>query len=271
MVIQVRGVPVFYEEAGAGRPLLMLHGWPLDHNYMMSDLEPVFETRVGWRRLYPDLPGMGRTPGAHWITGHEHMLDIVLGFMDAMAPGERIVAAGTSYGAKLARGLLQRRQAQMDGLLLLVPGLPEPENGQRPPHQVVARESGFEAALRPDERDLLTFLVVQNFEVLEYLRTLIGPAANLADQAALGRIKESFTFELDTLREPFLAPALMLCGRQDSWSGFHGAMRLLDDCPRGTLAVLDRAGHGLAREQRCLVHTLVGEWLDRVEEYVLAH
>jgi pimeloyl-ACP methyl ester carboxylesterase len=103
MVIHVRGVPVFYEEAGAGRPLLMLHGWPLDHNYMMSDLEPVFETRVGWRRLYPDLPGMGRTPGADWITGHEHMLDLVLDFMDAMAPGEPFVAASTSYGASLAR------------------------------------------------------------------------------------------------------------------------------------------------------------------------
>jgi pimeloyl-ACP methyl ester carboxylesterase len=159
MIIHVRGIPVFYEEAGAGRPLLMLHGWPLDHNYMMSDLEPVFENRTGWRRLYPDLPGMGRTPGADWITGHEHMLDIVVGFMDAMAPGERFVSGGTSYGASLARGLLQRRQAQLDGLLLLVPDFPEPENGQRPLHQVVAREPGFEAALRPDERDVLTFML----------------------------------------------------------------------------------------------------------------
>ncbi len=270
MVTQVQDIPVWYEEAGSGRPLLMLHGRPLDHHYMMSDLEPVFENRTGWRRLYPDLPGMGRTPGAHWITGHEHMVDIVLGFMDATAPGKRFVIAGTSYGALLARGLLQRQQTQLDGLLLLVPDFPEPENGQRPPHQVVARESGFEAALRPDEGDLLTSLPVQTFEVLEYLRTLIGPAASLADQAALGRIKEAFTFELAALREPFLAPALILCGRQDAWCGFHSAMRLLDDCPRGTLAILDRAGHGLAREQRYLLHTLVGEWLDRVEEYVLA-
>jgi pimeloyl-ACP methyl ester carboxylesterase len=114
-------------------------------------------------------------------------------------------------------------------------------------------------------------MVVQNFEVLGYLRTLIGPAASLANHAALERIKEAFTFELTRLREPYLAPTLMVCGRQDAWCGFHGAMRLLDDCPRGTLAILDRAGHGLAREQRRLVHTLVGEWLDRVEEYVLAH
>ena len=30
------------------------------------------------------------------------------------------------------------------------------------------------------------------------------------------------------------------------------------------------AGHGLAREQRRLLHALVGEWLDRVDEYGLA-
>jgi pimeloyl-ACP methyl ester carboxylesterase len=268
VVTQVRNIPVWYEEAGAGRPLLMLHGRPLDHHSMLKGLEPVFAGRTGWRRLYPDLPGMGRTPSADWITSHEHMLDIVLGFIDAVAPGERFVAAGLSYGAMLARGLLQHRQAQLDGLLLLVPALPEPENGQLPHHQVVRREFGFEAALRPDEQDLLDFLVVQNSEVLEDFRSVIQPAVRLADNAALGRITQALPFELTRLSEPFLAPALMLCGRQDHWCGFHGAMQLLDDCPRGTLAVLDRAGHALTSEQRHLTHTLVGEWLDRVEEYI---
>ena len=62
----------------------------------------------------------------------------------------------------------------------------------------------------------------------------------------------------------------MLCGRQDSACGFHGAAHLLDDCPRGTLAVLDRAGHALAGEQKTLFRALVSEWLDRVEEYAPA-
>ena len=267
MVIHVRGVPVFYEEAGAGRPLLVLHGKPLDHHYVAADMEPLFENRAGWRRLYPDLPGMGRTPGADWIKGEDHMLEIVSGFVDAVAPGERFVAAGTSAGGYLARGLLHRRQAQMDGLLLIVADLPEPENGQRPAHQVITREPGFEATLQPDERSLLNFLVVQDGKMLEHMRVLVNPAAAIADHAFLEQITDGFAFDIAALDEPFLAPALMVCGRQDAGCGFHGAARLIDDCPRGTLAVLDRAGHMAPVEQSGLFRALVSEWLDRVEEY----
>jgi len=39
----------------------------------------------------------------------------------------------------------------------------------------------------------------------------------------------------------------------------------LDNHPRATFAVLDRAGHGLGAEQESLFRTLVSEWLDRVE------
>jgi hypothetical protein len=40
----------------------------------------------------------------------------------------------------------------------------------------------------------------------------------------------------------------------------------LENYPRGTFVVLDRAGHGLGVEQEDLFRALVGEWLDRVEE-----
>ena len=38
--------------------------------------------------------------------------------------------------------------------------------------------------------------------------------------------------------------------------------------PRATFAVLDRAGHMLGFEQPVLLHALLNEWLDRVEEYI---
>ena len=41
----------------------------------------------------------------------------------------------------------------------------------------------------------------------------------------------------------------------------------MEDYPRGTFAVLDRAGHFLEVEQEDMFHALAGEWLDRVEEY----
>jgi hypothetical protein len=45
---------------------------------------------------------------------------------------------------------------------------------------------------------------------------------------------------------------------------------LLDNYPRASFAVLDRAGHALAVEQKPLFRALVNEWLDRVEEYIVS-
>jgi hypothetical protein len=51
---------------------------------------------------------MGKTPAADWITHQDHMLDVVGDFIDVVAPNERLVVAGSSYGAYLARGLVMR-------------------------------------------------------------------------------------------------------------------------------------------------------------------
>jgi len=44
------------------RPILMLHETPVDYSQMKSEMEPVFEKRTGWKRIYPDLPGMEGLP-----------------------------------------------------------------------------------------------------------------------------------------------------------------------------------------------------------------
>jgi hypothetical protein len=43
-------------------PSWALHGGGVDHREIMGALEPLFAGRPGYRRVYPDLPGMGRTP-----------------------------------------------------------------------------------------------------------------------------------------------------------------------------------------------------------------
>ena len=52
---------VHYVEHGAGRPVLVLHGAGVDHREVEACFEPAFVGVAGFRRVYPDLPGMGRT------------------------------------------------------------------------------------------------------------------------------------------------------------------------------------------------------------------
>ena len=274
MECQVRDVTVHFEQAGAGRPLIALHGWPLDHRHMFHDLEPTFGERQGWRRIYPDLPGMGLTGGPDWLTHQDQMLDVVLEFIDSVAPGERFAIAGTSYGGYLARGVVYRRAKQMDGLLLVVPSMKRFETrANLPPRQVLREDPEYLAALGPDEQDLHDWIVAQSMEVLQAVRKVISPAVALADNDFLDRLNKSysFSFDLDSLSEPFRAPSLFLMGRQDNWCGYDDAYQILNSYPRATYAVLDRAGHGLGLEQKALFRALVSEWLDRVEEYAGQH
>jgi len=270
MECEVRDIRIYYEEAGKGKPLLMLHGGGLDHRHMLYDMEPIFTNRTSWRRIYPDLPGMGKTPAADWITDQGHMLELVLEFIDTVAPAERFTVAGMSYGGYLARGIAYRRMAQMDGLLLAVPVI-EPDRTKRnlPKHRVVEEDEEFLKALMPSEEWLRELIVMQSLGLLKYQRELIFPAVAQADQALLKRLEENnaFTFNVDTLPEPFPAPTLFVTGRFDPWCGYEDAYRILKHYPRATFAVLDCAGHALSYERNLLFTTLVSEWLDRVEAY----
>jgi pimeloyl-ACP methyl ester carboxylesterase len=82
------------------------------------------------------------------------------------------------------------------------------------------------------------------------------------------RLEESapFSFDVDRLPAPFSGPTLILTARQDHLCGYRDAWDLLDNYPRATFAVLDRAGHFVNIEQEVLCHALMREWLDRVAE-----
>ncbi|MCL4554274.1 MAG: alpha/beta hydrolase [Actinobacteria bacterium] len=273
MECELEGITVHYETRGEGSPIVMLHGWSVDHRWMVSGMEPLFRQRDGWKRIYPDLPGHGMTPGPDWITGRDQELDVVLDFIDAVIPGERFALAGASAGAYLARGVAYRRPAAIDGLLLTVPVIVADDARRHvPAHVTVAADPVLVSEVGPGEADgLFEIAVVQSRKVLEYLRAN-GPCAETGDEAYQEKIREhaenyAFSFDVDALPEPCPAPTLMVAGRQDSVVGYRDAWGILEDYPRGTFAVLDRTGHFLEVEQQDLFHALAGEWLDRVEEY----
>jgi pimeloyl-ACP methyl ester carboxylesterase len=248
----------------------MLHGLPTDHRHMMSDMEPLFEHRTGWKRIYPDLPGMGKTPGPDWINHQDQMLDVVLTFVDKVIPEQRFAVAGTSYGGYMARGVVYRRAAWISGVLLTVPVI-RAKSDQRdlPPQTTLVQDAALISEMEPDEaRDFQEVAVVQSRKLLTAIRVNISPAVKIADQKFLDRVRENyaFSFDVDVLPEPFTGPTLILAGRQDSWCGYKDAWGILENYPRGTFVVLDRAGHGLCSEQESLFRALVSEWLDRVEE-----
>jgi pimeloyl-ACP methyl ester carboxylesterase len=172
MECQLQDIAIHYELFGEGMPIIMLHGWSLSHRHMLATMEPLFTQRPGWKRIYPDLPGHGLTPGKDWITDQDKMLDVILAFIDKIIPGQRFVVAGASAGAYLARGVAYHRQAWLDGLLLTVPLIVAPDEKRTvPSHKCIVANPGLMVELPPAEEETMRDLaVVQSQEIVEALR-----------------------------------------------------------------------------------------------------
>ncbi|MBP8083300.1 MAG: alpha/beta hydrolase [Spirochaetes bacterium] len=272
----VRNIKVYYEVHGEGTPILMIHGHSPDHRLMKGCMEPVFkDIETKWKRIYFDLPGMGRTKGEPWITGSDQMLDFVLNFIDAVIPNHKFVLAGESYGGYLARGIIKKHSELTDGLLLICPAIRQEmsiENAAE--FQVLEKDELLLNSLSEEDRKFFTgkgINVSQNKRVWDRFKEEVLPGLKIAEYSfltnSLGK-NISFSFDPDALEKPYLKPALMLAGRQDSVVGYRDLMQIIGMYPRTTLAILDRAGHDLQIEQDVIFTEMVKEWLFRVSNEI---
>ncbi|MBR0668997.1 alpha/beta hydrolase [Roseomonas hellenica] len=261
---------------GRGRDIIFIHGWMMDHRDEVRTYEPIFAGAAGWRRHYFDLPGMGRSPARPDIRDMDGMLAALLEAIDALIGGGRFLLAGTSAGGYLARGVVARLSARIDGLLLRAP-LVIPPDGWRDvdPVSPILSDAAALGAVPEAERAALGEVLVQTPAYIRALREKIcdavAPASALADAAFLSPIRQdacrySFSFDPDAVRVLFPGPSLVVAGRHDDSVGYRDAWRLAGKLPRSTYAVIDRAEHGLPIDQQDLFAALVRDWLARVAE-----
>lgn len=266
-VAQSQAQGLYTVEHGNGRPVVILHGGGLDHRHMMDALEPVFASAQGWRRLYVDLPGHGRSPADDGISSQDDVLASLITHCDVLLPGERFAVIGESRGSYLAQGIAFRCPDRLLGMILVCAGGMSPNSRSRLPEHRTLVPLGTPTDHLPEAvRARVARLVVQTPNIVEKIRRTKLPASELADRAMAERIARRFTFSFDLLSgQPFDKPVLILNGRQDAIAGYAEMIDALDHYPHATLAVLDRAGHSLSWEQPEVFAALTLEWLRRMD------
>ena len=252
---RVGKVVIYHREHGTGRPVLVLHGAGVDHREVEACFEPVLQDVSGLRRIYPDLPGMGRTAAPDTLRSADDVLAALLAFADEATRGAPHLLVGHSAGAYYAQAMALGRPQQVAGLALicpLVPGLHDV-----PAHRRVAGSGEI------GDDDFRSYFVLQTPEMLDRYERYVAPAAALVDRAALERIGERWTLTPQA-GPAYAGPTLIVAGRLDSTVGYAAATDLLDQYPHASLAVVDGAGHALPHEQPDLLRALLLEWLARV-------
>jgi len=272
MECKLENISINYEVVGSGKPIIMIHGYHVDHRLMTGCMEPVFNNRNEYKRIYIDLPGMGKTKGENWIVNSDVMLNVVIDFIENIIPNENFLLAGESYGGYLARGIVHRIANRVDGLFLLCPGIiMDYEKRNIPTHIILESDDKLLSQLDPsDAEGFKSMQVVQSKKNWNRYRDEILSGIRLADKEFLIHLHEenggAFSFDVDKLKEKYNKPTLILLGRQDSSVGYKDAYSILENYPRAAFAVLDKAGHNLQIEQEELFNSLVTEWIERVNK-----
>ena len=270
MKCEIKNISINYEIIGEGKPIIMLHGYAADHRLMNKCMEPVFNMKDNYKRIYIDLPGMGKSKGAEWINSSDTMLDIVTEFIEKVIPNENFLLAGQSYGGYLARGVVFKMASRIDGLLLICPVIiADMKKRKLPLHVILLQDAKVLSKLSPSELErFYSSSVVQNQRICERYKDEVLSGIKIANLNLLRNIKRNgygFSFDADKIYEKFDKPTLIILGRQDSSVGYKDPWSILENFPRATFAVLDRAGHNLQIEQEDVFNCLVSEWLTRVE------
>lgn len=251
---------------GKGVPILFLHGWGMDKQLMIGCFEPIFQKEDGFRRIYLDLPGMGRSVAGE-VRSSDDIVDVLYHFWEEVI-GEKFILAGESYGGYLTRGFIHKYSQLVVGTILLCPLMkPGYRMGQVEELQVMERDEDFLQTLTKDEYDSFTYMnVILTSPVWERFKTDIFPALIAQDRKFLDEILEgSFSFEvddkIDDIEGPFQAPCLILTGKQDAEVGYKDQFDLLDLYPNASYFVLNRAGHNLQIEQSHQFELIVKGWI----------
>ncbi|MCL2576470.1 MAG: alpha/beta hydrolase [Defluviitaleaceae bacterium] len=274
MMSLVKDVPVFYEEYGEGKPILCIHGYTLDHRMMSGCMEPIFEQTQGYRRIYLDLPGMGKTPSAKWIKNGDNMLEAIIEFINTIIPNEKFLIAGESYGGYMTLGLIHKMPDKIDGVLLICPQLKSwvmqnIEKEKLPKKQLLwVSEDMPSEEVNSDIKDFRFYSVIESSEIFNTFKSDILPGIKLADRDFLYNYYDgaySHDFEAGLRIMEFTKPACILTGRQDIGVGYRDAYEMLDRFPRATFAVLDCAGHNLQIENEPVFTQMIKDWIWRLE------
>jgi len=227
MICEIGDLKMYFETRGEGPPLLAIHGFGIDHNVMTGCLEPIFSRRAGWRRIYLDLPGMGRTNAPSWLNNADEMLDTIIKFCENVLPDEKFLVAGESYGGYLARALVRSLPERLSGVLLICPVIIADRNRRDlPERRVFVSDEPFLASIAASEqKDLFKrVLVVQDKLKWDRFTQDIIPGIKAKDEAFLKRFEAlgyGFSFDVDQLPRPFDGPTLVFAGRQDVSVGYR--------------------------------------------------
>src|SRR5947209_5040542 len=108
MQAQINGIELHYQDGGTGRPLLLVHGFPLNAA-MWEAQQPLAESS---RLVVPDLRGFGATQAPSGAYTMDLYADDLASLLDHLGI-DRAVVCGLSMGGYVALAFARRHPTRL--------------------------------------------------------------------------------------------------------------------------------------------------------------
>jgi len=114
--LQIGDTSFHVRTAGDGSPLVLAHGFPLDHRMWDAVFEPLAEQHYV---IAVDLRGFGQSDGYREIVSMEMFADDIAAILDKLDLAEQITFAGLSMGGYIGWQMWQRHRDRLSRMILL--------------------------------------------------------------------------------------------------------------------------------------------------------
>jgi pimeloyl-ACP methyl ester carboxylesterase len=236
--LTVNGVNLAVDARGDGPAILFIHGYPLDH----SIWSPQLEALDGWRRIAPDLRGMGQSDApdlGYSMATYASDLAALLDTLDV----ERAVLCGLSMGGYVAFEFLRRWRDRVTGLVLIATRAGADTVEGKRARDLAATQAREGGAVVIAEAMLPKMLAPGAPEALvERVRALMAATPVPGIVGALGAMRDrpDSTALLATLAG---LPALAIAGGSDQLMPVSEMSAMAAATPGARLVVASGAGH----------------------------
>jgi pimeloyl-ACP methyl ester carboxylesterase len=248
------------EVAGSGPPLVLVHGFPLDHQMWQAQIEGLADA---YQVIAPDLRGFGGSDVTRGTVTMPQMADDLAGLLDVLQVRQPVTLAGLSMGGYVAWQFALRHRPRLARLILC-----DTRAQADTPEAAAARLALAERVLAEGAAVVAQTLLPKLFapatytqkpELVAAMREVIlrthpeGIAAALRGMAQRPDVRPLLG-QIDV-------PALVLGGEEDAISPPDEMRQIARELPQGTWVPIPHAGHMAPCEQPDRVNQAIRRFL----------
>jgi len=253
-------VELHVERRGRGTPLLLVHGFPLDHHMWHAQLDALADK---YQVLAPDLRGFGKSPVTAGIVSMAQLADDLAAALDRLEIRQPVHFCGLSMGGYVAWQFWLRHRAKLASLILCdtkaAADTAEAARGRGSMALKVLNEGSASIVETMLEKLIAPSTRQEQPEVVARLRQMISESNPQGIAAVLGGMaaREDMTARLPDID----LPTQLIVGRHDAISTVEEMRSIAAGINGAKFTVIDHSGHMTPMENPQAFNRAVREFL----------